>query len=370
MNPPDCRPQHPGRNPVQSARMLVTSLLLAAQTLAASPVAGPALPAAPSPIPPLGFPTANRTLLEPGGEERYFVGTVGRPWTSGTFGCVRTEGWQMHEGIDIASLERDRAGEPTDPILATADGVVCYINRNAGLSNYGIYVVLLHQLNGLELYSLYAHLARLRDGLAAGQRLLAGEAFATMGRTANTREGISKDRAHLHFEVNLLINEHYASWHQLNDRTSRNDHGLWNGLNLLGMDPHLLLLSSHRFPHNFDIARFLRLQPDLCRVAVRATEFPWLNRYPMLVMPRDSDNPAPIAGYELHFDYTGIPVRAYPRTESQLQSAQRYSLVAVNEDVYRRNPCRRIVVRKGNRFELGTAGLRLLDLLTYAPTTP
>ena len=35
-----------------------------------------------------------------------------------------------------------------------------------------------------------------------------------MGRTANTHEGISKDRAHVHFELNLLVNDRFADWYQ------------------------------------------------------------------------------------------------------------------------------------------------------------
>src|SRR5436309_2373824 len=42
------------------------------------------------------LPTANRALFDHGQEEKFFVGTTGKPWMSGTFGCVRTEGWQMH----------------------------------------------------------------------------------------------------------------------------------------------------------------------------------------------------------------------------------------------------------------------------------
>src|ERR1044072_6251338 len=64
------------------------------------------------------FPTANRFLFEPGAEENFFVGTVGKPWTSGCFGCVRTDGWQMHEGLDIRCLQRDKRGEPIDAGLA------------------------------------------------------------------------------------------------------------------------------------------------------------------------------------------------------------------------------------------------------------
>src|SRR4026209_1292642 len=52
---------------------------------------------------PLLLPTANNTIYEPGQEEKFFVPTPGKPWTSGTFGCVRTEGWQVHEGLDIRS---------------------------------------------------------------------------------------------------------------------------------------------------------------------------------------------------------------------------------------------------------------------------
>src|ERR1051325_11735109 len=70
------------------------------------------------------LPTANRAIYEPGREEHYFVGTVGKPWTSGTFGCVRTDGWQLHEGLDIRCLQRDKRGEPIDPVMASNDGTV------------------------------------------------------------------------------------------------------------------------------------------------------------------------------------------------------------------------------------------------------
>src|SRR5262252_5252683 len=88
---------------------------------------------------PFQLPTANRALFEPNGEERFFVGTVGKPWTTGTFGCVRSDGAQMHEGLDIRCLQRDKRGEPTDAVMATADGTVAYINTHSGLSNYGNY---------------------------------------------------------------------------------------------------------------------------------------------------------------------------------------------------------------------------------------
>src|SRR5436190_6347709 len=92
------------------------------------------------------LPTANHALYEPGQEEKFFVPTPGKTWSSGTFGCVRTEGWQIHEGLDIRCLQRDKHGEPVDPVMATADGTVVYINIHAPLSNYGIYIILRHQI--------------------------------------------------------------------------------------------------------------------------------------------------------------------------------------------------------------------------------
>src|SRR5262249_49641336 len=161
---------------------------------------------------PFQLPTANRALFEQGGGEKFFVGTVGKPWTTGTFGCVRTEGWQLHEGLDIRCLQRDGHGEPADPVQATADGTVAYINARPSLSNYGNYIILRHHIEGLEIYSLYAHLSQVRSGLKAGQAVKAGETIALMGRTTNTRERISKKRAHVHFELDFLLNDRYAAW--------------------------------------------------------------------------------------------------------------------------------------------------------------
>jgi len=159
---------------------------------------------------PFQFPTANHALYEPGNELKFFAPTSpDRPWTTGSFGCVRTDGWQMHEGLDILHQHTDRAGEPTDPVLATADGTVMYVNTKAGLSNYGRYIVIRHVVEGLEIYSLYAHLSE--AGVKAGQAVRAGQPIAVMGRTSNTSERIDKDRAHVHFELNVLVNDNYAA---------------------------------------------------------------------------------------------------------------------------------------------------------------
>jgi peptidoglycan LD-endopeptidase LytH len=313
---------------------------------------------------PFQLPTANQALFEPGGQERYFVPTPGKTWVSGTFGCVRSDGWHMHEGLDIKCLQRDRAGEPIDPVMATAEGVVAYINNQPALSNYGRYIVLLHHIGGMEIYSLYAHLSEIQTGLRAGRSVRAGEQIAVMGRTSNTRERISKDRAHVHFELNLFYSDHFTSWFKRHFPGERNDHGLFNGENLVGIDARLILLAGHAEGTRFDLLNWIQHRPELCRVLVRQTNFPWLRRYPMLVKQGVLGQGERPAGYEIALDFNGLPFELIPRGAASFKSAAKFQLLSVNEAEYTKNPCRRLVTRQGSRWELANNGLSLLDLLT------
>jgi peptidoglycan LD-endopeptidase LytH len=313
---------------------------------------------------PFMLPTANQAIFEPGGQERYFVPTPGKTWLSGTFGCVRSDGWQMHEGLDIKCLQRDRAGEPSDPVLATVDGVVAYINEKPSLSNYGRYLVLLHHIGGMEIYSLYAHLSGVQSGLKVGRAVRAGEKIAVMGRTTNARESISKERAHVHFELNLFYSDHFDSWYKRHFPSERNRHGLFNGENLVGLDARLILLAAHEEGARFDLLHWIQHRTELCRVLVRQADFPWVRRYPMLVKQDALPRGEPAAGYEIALDYNGLPFELIPRAAAQIKGPAKYQLLSVNEAEYAKNPCRRYVTRQGSHWVLAHNGLNLLDLLT------
>ena len=314
---------------------------------------------------PLEFPTANRALLEKSGGEAFFVGTVGKPWSSGTFGCVRSDGWQVHEGLDIRCLKRDRKGEPVDPVLATTDGTVAYFSTKPSLSNYGNYLVLRHSIEGLEIYSLYGHLREIRPGLKIGQPVRASETIATMGRTTNTREGISKDRAHVHFELNLFYNDRFESFYKKHFQNQRNDHGLWNGQNLVGLDPRQILLEQHSQGAKFSLLQHIRNQTELCRVTVHANGFPWLKRYPQLVKLNPRAEKEGLAGYEIALNFNALPFELIPRAASELKGKSKFQLLSVNDAEQKRNPGRRLVTLKSGRWELTNHGINALELLTY-----
>jgi hypothetical protein len=186
-----------------------------------------------------------------------------------------------------------------------------------------------------------------------------------MGRTANTHEGISKDRAHVHFELNLLASDRYARWHKKMLPDQRNDHGEWNGRNLIGLDPRLILLESHEKGDKFSLLRFIQQQPELCRVMVRATRFPWLTRYPALVHQNPRAAKEGIAGYELALTFDGIPFELIPRSSAEIKGKERVLLLSVNQAEHDKNPCGHLVQKTGHGWELSNHGTELLDLLIY-----
>jgi len=315
---------------------------------------------------PFQFPTANHALYEVGNELKFFAPTApDKPWTSGGFGCVRDNGERIHEGLDIRCLQRDKRGEPTDPVMATADGTVVYFNTRPSLSNYGNYVVLRHVIDGMEIYSLYGHLRQVHPGLAIGQTVKAGDVIGTMGRTANTAEGIAQWRAHVHYQLNLLINDRFAAWFKSASPRQRNDHGEWNGQNLDALDARQILLDEHAQGAEFNLLNFIRDQTELCHVAVRATNFPYLKRYPMLVVHNPAAEKEGVAGYEIALNFNATPFQLMPLAASEIKGRAKFQLLSVNAAEARANPCRHLVVQRHGRWELNENGLRELELLTY-----
>ncbi len=314
---------------------------------------------------PFQFPTANHNLFIVGNELKFFAPTApDKPWTSGSFGCVRNDGQRLHEGLDIRHLQTDKRGEPTDPVMATADGTVVYFSKKPSLSNYGNYIVIRHVVQGMEIYSLYAHLSAIQPGIVIGKIVKQGEVIATMGRTSNA-EVIAKDRAHVHFELNLLVNDNFAAWFKTASPGERNDHGEWNGQNLNGLDPREILLAEHFQGTNFNLLNFIRSQTELCRVLVRATNFPYLKRYPMLVLRNPVAEKEGVAGYEIVLNFNGVAFALMPRAESEIKSRAKFQLLSVNEAEEKANPCRHLVTQRNGRWQLANEGLRELEMLTY-----
>lgn len=273
-------------------------------------------------IEPLGLvlPTDNDAIFSDRPQDFYmyvhrnFEGHDPRPWSGGMYGNVRTPQRfpggvsysRFHEGIDIRPVQRDARGEPLDEVRSIAAGRVVYVNAGAGSSSYGRYVVVRHDWGYGPFYSLYAHLNGIDTEV--GREVAAGDRLATLGYTG---VGIDRARAHLHLELNLLLSERYDDWHRQR-LNSPNHHGLYNGINLVGIDIGALYLE-HRANPQVTLPGFISRMEPYWRVRVpKQGRLELVERYPWL--GRSMDRADGAASWELTFSRSGVPLRVEPVT--------------------------------------------------------
>lgn len=314
---------------------------------------------------PLLLPTDNRALFEQPAEffqfvDRDFEGAKSTPWEGGQFGFVRDPRRlgsgiayaRFHEGLDIKPLQRNAQGNPQDEVRAIADGVVVYAAAAANLSNYGRYIVVQHDWGQGPFCSLYAHLREAR--VSAGQRVKAGTPLGILGYTGS---GIDQRRAHLHVELNLFLSSRFEAWHAANF-TTPNHHGVYNGLNLIGLDLQALYLAQQKNPA-LTAAAAVRATPSGYRVAIPGTatmeivkNYPWL-----LDGPRPAGKPA---SWEVSFSRWGLPLAV---KSSSTAVAQPTVVWVKDAGIPHHLHTRGCVTGSGSTGKLTAAGLNFVKLV-------
>lgn len=310
-----------------------------------------------------GYPTDQQDLWNTESLEVYQPTAAGRV-ESAWYGSVRTRSFggrllpAFHEGIDIASLQRDRRNRPLDPIYAVTEGQVAYINAIAGNSNYGIYVVLVHDDPVGQIYTLYAHLARVQSGLRAGASVARGDKIGVMGNTPT--HIIPLARAHLHFEIGMINNQRFDRWYRQSKRTP--DHGNWHGHNLTGVDP-LAVYGSGGYPVRFSMWDYLaNLEPAYTLIIRAPRQIDYFRRYPLLWQGDDYDGTAMV----LTVSEGGVPLSGRTATAEEREQLGRETVFvqSVNEEVLGRNGLRHVVRRQG-RWTWGRNGEYWWEILSY-----
>lgn len=316
----------------------------------------------------LALPTDNHALISGHYSEFYqFIernvhGLISFPWEGGQYGFVRdpvetAEGTvftRFHEGMDIRPVRRDAQGEPLDEVRAIADGKVVYVSRAAGASNYGRYVVVEHRWGGCPYYSLYAHLSTI--AVAAGQVVRQGEKLAIMGHTG---EGIDRERAHVHVELNLLLNDHFEQWHNTFFKNERNRHGIYNGINLAGLDLPRLFIALRTNP-SLTIPAFLARAEVFFKVIVPNTpNFQLPVRYPWMMGSVPNEKPI---SWEISFARSGLPLRLTPSAQAVSKAKLSYIKPSAIDSRYL---TRGNVAGRGGNAHLIDSGKGYLRLLTF-----
>lgn len=260
------------------------------------------------------WPTPNKAWEQGKGIEAFIQPTVSGDPESGLFGGVRSGGTQFHEGLDIKCIQRDRHGEPTDPVFAAMDGVVRHVALRPGESNYGRYIVIEHPGLSPAVYTLYAHLARVEPGIRPGTTVKAGQVLGVMGHSSSG--SIPRDRAHLHFEIGLRVSDNFDLWYHSKKFGSVNEQGNWNGMNLMGFDP-LDFLRQWKAERVEDFQQYLDHLRPVVRVRVVTNRMPdFIQRYPTLLK-----KPLPtglVGGWEVACNATGLPFAWTPLTTNEV----------------------------------------------------
>lgn len=311
------------------------------------------------------FPTNNRELLDSGRGPAFYVGTIGKTWENGQFGCVRSTGWQMHEGLDIRPLEHDEKGESSDEVRAVADGEVAYLNRREHKSTYGQYVVLRHTIDGLPVFTLYAHLRAIAEDLQIGNTTSVGQPIGVLGRTAAISPKITKEHAHLHFEIAFMLNSQFPKWYSKKYPGQENSHAEFHGFNLIAIDASEVFLQQAESGEPFSFIEHIRNLPTLFKVRVKAKQsFEFIREHISLVKRDRTAEAEGIAGYELSFTSNGLPSKLKPISASEFESDEGYELVSVDETVYESGKCRRYVMKRQGEWILTGRATDLLNLIT------
>ena len=144
---------------------------------------------------------------------------------------------------------------------AIAAGVVVHTNLVPGYSNYGKYVVVEHRWDGCKYYSLYGHLSSIQ--VQVGQRV---EQRDQLGRDGpyrrrlepGARASASRTEPDVEPAVRIVARPPFP-------RAIRIGNGLYNGLNLIGLDIARLYLALQKRP-SLTIPEFLAEEETLYRV--------------------------------------------------------------------------------------------------------
>ena len=110
---------------------------------------------------------------------------------SSHFNSQADEERNIHLGIDLWS-------HAETPIFAPLNGVVHSFKNNTNYGDYGPTIILMHNISGVEFYTLYGHLS-----LASIQNLEVGKPFKQGGKIATLGDAtVNGDYPpHLHFQI-------------------------------------------------------------------------------------------------------------------------------------------------------------------------
>jgi hypothetical protein len=189
-----------------------------------------------------------------------------------------------------------------------------------------------------------------------GDAVKRGQRIAVMGYTGT---GLNRERAHLHLELTLMLSHEFESWYSAFFRNDPNRNGIYNGMNLAGLDVARLYLALHKNP-SLTIPEFLGGEETFYKVTLpKSRHFELPKLYPWMLTTGTRNEKS---SWEVSFAQSGVPLRiessdkqlTQPELSYVKKSSMNYSYLT-----------RDIVSGQGANAHLTDYGRQLMRLLVW-----
>ncbi|MGH8095242.1 MAG: hypothetical protein ACREIF_17545 [Chthoniobacterales bacterium] len=163
----------------------------------------------------------------------------------------------------------------------------------------------------------------------------------------------------MHVELNLLLSTHFEGWHEMAFPNEINHHGIYNGINLAGLDLPRLILALRDDP-SLTIPAFLGKEETFYKVLVpNSPYFELPRRYPWMMEEAPNEKPA---SWEVSFARSGLPLHLAP--SSHVVGTPELSFLK-SGPVDARYLTRDVVTGRGSSAHLTGSGRGLMRLLIF-----
>jgi Peptidase family M23 len=228
-----------------------------------------------------------------------------------------------------------------------------HVSLVPGYSNYGKYIVIEHRWDDSNYYSLYAHLSSI--AVQPGETVKRDQRIAVMGYTGT---GINRERAHLHLELCLMFSRQFEAWYNTFFRNDPNRHGLYNGMNLAGIDVARLYLALRKNPA-LTIPEFLAGEDTFYKVTLpKARHFDLATLYPWMLAAGKRTG----SSWEVSFAGSGVPLRIELTDRRVTQPEVSYVKNSAADSSYL---TRDVLSGRGANARLSGYGAQLMRLLIW-----
>jgi len=159
--------------------------------------------------------------------------------------------------------------------------------------------------------------------------------------------------------LNLLLSHRFEGWHDTFSKNDPNHNGIYNGINLTGLDIARLYLALHK-NHSLTIPQFLNDEETFYKVTLpKSSHFELPKAYPWLLAGNSGKEKS---SWEVSFARSGLPLKIEPSDKHVTQPELSYvKKSSINYSYLTRDE----ISGRGETAHLTEYGRRLMQLLIW-----